>query len=44
VEQVVVRRLRVGSARLDIRFVRHEHDIGISVLRRDRDVDVVSVK
>jgi glycogen debranching enzyme len=43
-DEVHVRRLRVGSARLDLRFRRHEHDVGISVLRRDGEAEVVAIK
>ena len=43
-DEVYIRRLRVGAARLDLRFQRHEHDVGISVLRRDGDAEVVAIK
>jgi glycogen debranching enzyme len=43
-DEVVIRRLRVGNARLDLRLERQEHDVGISVLRRDGEVEVVAIK
>jgi glycogen debranching enzyme len=43
-DEVTIRRLRVGAARLDLRFERHEHDVAISVLRRDGEAEVVSIK
>jgi glycogen debranching enzyme len=36
--------LRVGEARIDLLLTRQEHDVGIAVLRRDGDVEVVAVK
>ncbi len=36
--------LRIGGARLDLLLTRHSHDVGLTVLRRDGDVEVVVVK
>jgi glycogen debranching enzyme len=36
--------LQVGGARVDLRLERHEYDVGVTVLRRDGQVEVVSVK
>ena len=36
--------LQVGDARVDLRLERHPHDVGMSVLRREGHVEVVSVK
>ena len=36
--------LRVAGARVDLLLTRHPHDVGITVLRRDGDVEVVAVK
>ena len=36
--------LRVGDARVDLLLTRHPHDVGITVLRRDGDVEIVAVK
>jgi glycogen debranching enzyme len=35
--------LRVGDASIDLRLERHDHDVGVNVLRRDGDVEVVAV-
>jgi hypothetical protein len=36
--------LRVGDATIDLLLERHEFDVGIRVLRRTGDVQVVAVK
>jgi glycogen debranching enzyme len=36
--------LRVGDASVDIRLHRHEEDVGVNVLRREGDVEVVVIK
>lgn len=36
--------LRVGDATVDLRLERHPHDVGVTVLRRTGDVDIVAVK
>ena len=36
--------LRVADARVDLLLTRHAHDVGITVLRRDGDVEIVAVK
>ncbi len=36
--------LAVGDARVDIRLERHPHDVGVTVLRREGQVEIVSVK
>jgi glycogen debranching enzyme len=41
---VRVQGLRVGSARVDLQLHRHPEDVGVQVLRRDGDVDVVVAK
>lgn len=43
-EEVTIRNLRTGDATIDITFHRHPDDIGISILRRTGDVEVVVVK
>ncbi len=43
-EQVQIRNLQVGAGRVDLLLDRHEHDVGIRVLRRHGPVDIVSVK
>lgn len=42
--EVRITNLAVGSATIDISFHRHPDDIGISILRRSGDVEVVVVK
>ena len=36
--------LAVGDARVDLQLERHPHDLGVTVLRRDGDVEIVTVK
>lgn len=42
--EVSVRNLRVGAACLDLLLLRHGENVGINVLRRDGDVEIVMVK
>lgn len=39
-----IRNLRVGKSEVDLRFHRYPEDIGVSVLRRDGELEVVVVK
>jgi glycogen debranching enzyme len=43
-EEVVIRNLAVGPLSLDLRLERHHDDVGISVLRRQGDVQIIAVK
>ncbi len=43
-EEVRIRNLRVGRFTLDILLERHEHDVGITVLRRDGDIEIIAIK
>jgi glycogen debranching enzyme len=36
--------LAIGGARVDLRLERHPHDLGVTVLRRTGDVEIVAVK
>ena len=36
--------LRVGAARLDLLLTRHRFDVGVTVIRRDGDLDIVALK
>ena len=36
--------LEVGGAHVDLLLVRHDQDVGVNVLRRDGDVQIVVVK
>jgi glycogen debranching enzyme len=36
--------LRIGDGRLDLRLTRHRHDVGIEVLRRDGNIEIVGIK
>jgi len=43
--QVTIRDLKVGEARADLLLTRHnEGDVGVNVLRRDGELDVVVLK
>jgi glycogen debranching enzyme len=43
-ESVRILDLPVADARVDLLLTRHAHDVGITVLRRDGDVEIVAVK
>jgi glycogen debranching enzyme len=43
-DNVSIRGLRVGAATVDLQLHRHPDDVGVQVVRRDGDVDVVVVK
>jgi glycogen debranching enzyme len=43
-EWVRLTNLVVADARLDLLLTRHEHDVGITVLRREGEVEIVTVK
>jgi glycogen debranching enzyme len=43
-EQVQIRDLKVGSASVDLVLERHKGDVGIHILRKEGDVEVVLVK
>ena len=36
--------LAIGDARVDLRLERHPHDLGVTVLKREGDVDIVALK
>jgi glycogen debranching enzyme len=36
--------LAVGDARVDLRLERHPHDLGVTVLKREGEVDIVALK
>jgi glycogen debranching enzyme len=44
VEWITLSNLTIADARLDLRLERHEHDVGVTVLRREGDVEVLAVK
>jgi glycogen debranching enzyme len=39
-----IHNLKVAGATVDLLLVRHEHDVGVNVLRRDGDVQILTVK
>jgi hypothetical protein len=39
--EVVVRRLVFGGAKLDIRVARHDSDVSVNVLKREGDAQVI---
>ncbi len=43
-EEVMIRNLAVGPFSLDLRLERHHDDVGVSVLRRQGDVQVIAIK
>ena len=43
-EWVRLANLVIADARLDLLLTRHEHDVGITVLRREGEVEIVTVK
>ena len=43
-QEVEIKNLKVGEASIDLSLIRHVHDVGITVLRREGDVKVVTVK
>ncbi len=44
VERVHLYNLRVGEAEVDLLLERHAQDVGVSVLRRQGEVDIVAIK
>jgi glycogen debranching enzyme len=42
--ELLIRNLSVGPFSLDLRLERHRDDVGVSVLRRQGDVQVVAIK
>jgi glycogen debranching enzyme len=42
--EVLIRNLRVGAASVDLQLLRHGHDVGINVLRREGQVEIRMVK
>ncbi|HUG91392.1 MAG TPA: amylo-alpha-1,6-glucosidase [Planctomycetaceae bacterium] len=44
IPSLTVANLRVGEAVVDLELERHPHDVGISIRRRDGDVEVVIIK
>jgi hypothetical protein len=36
--------LSVGDARVDLRLDRHAHDVGVTMLRRDGETEIVSIR
>jgi glycogen debranching enzyme len=44
VPELLVRNLHVGTAAADLRLVRHGNDVGLHVLRREGDIEIVMVK
>lgn len=44
IEWLRLTNLSVGAARVDLLLTRHLYDVGVTVLRRDGDVEIVAVK
>jgi glycogen debranching enzyme len=43
-EWIRLTNLTVGDANVDLALVRHAHDVGVTVLRRQGDIEIVAVK
>jgi hypothetical protein len=43
-DEVLIRNLSVGPVSLDLRLERHHDDVGINVLRRQGDVQIIAIK
>jgi glycogen debranching enzyme len=44
IDWVRIHDLRVGAARVDLLLTRHPHDVGVTVLERSGDVEIVALK
>jgi glycogen debranching enzyme len=44
VEWLRISNLRVGTATIDLRLERHPYDVGVTVLGRDGDLEIVAIK
>jgi glycogen debranching enzyme len=44
IDDVVIRNLRVGAGRVDLRVHRYPDDVGVNVLRKTGNVEVILVK
>ena len=44
VDWIRLSRLSVGDARVDLLLTRHAHDVGIQVLQREGNVEILAVK
>jgi len=44
IESLQIANLQVGDANVDLLLERHAHDVGVTVLRRSGDVEIVAVK
>jgi glycogen debranching enzyme len=44
IDEMQIRRLQVGPFTIDLYLQRHEDDVGISVMRREGGVEIVSIK
>lgn len=44
IETLTLRHIRVGGAEIDITLHNHEHDVGITVIRKQGDVEVVTIR
>ena len=43
-KSLTIRNLRVGDASVDLWLERHPHDVGVNLLRRDGEVEIIVVK
>jgi len=43
-QEVTLKNLKVGSSSIDISLIRHAQDVGVNVMRKDGDIEVVASK
>ncbi|MEO8736093.1 MAG: amylo-alpha-1,6-glucosidase [Edaphobacter sp.] len=43
-QRVEIRNLKIGSSSVDLAFERHAHSVGLDVLRRTGDIEIMSLK
>jgi glycogen debranching enzyme len=44
ISSMTIRNVQVGDASIDLELIRHDDDVGVNVMRREGDVDVLVVK
>jgi glycogen debranching enzyme len=44
IDWLLLSNLAIGKARVDLRLERHPHDLGVTVLRRSGDIEIMAVK
>jgi hypothetical protein len=44
IDRLVLTNLTVGDARVDLALERHAHDVGVNVVRRDGQLEIIAIK